>query len=334
LDHARRLFTAMKFFIHSPDKNGFVDGCLQHMVLDGFPNLVSSEAEADVCLAPVSRHAGFEFGSLPSKPYVILDFLEYEWRAVNDVRYSHFLGENTAEFERWLSPEWRRLCESVSGNKPIAYFKRELHASDLFIPTVHPIDWPCMQEIPPVQSEEEYNARPIDVLFWWGYSHPSRPRLHADIFQGMADHGIEVFDNHEVWGAIDTPRKAWLSLYLPWYKRVPAATLMALQRQAKITVSMPGAGVKCFRTTGEASVGSLMALPNDDMAWSYPWTNRMNCIRMKRPPSEFGHLLHWSRGNEGNNAYGLYVAAQDTIKLYQRDTYIRDYVIPIIERAM
>lgn len=318
----------MKFFIHSPDKNGFVDGCLQHMVLDGFPNLVSSEAEADVCLVPVSRHAGFEFGSLPSKKYAILDFLEYEWRAVNDVRYSHFLGENTAEFERWLSPEWLRLCESVSGNKPIAYFKRELHASDLFIPTVHPIDWPCMQEIPPVQSEEEYNARPIDVLFWWGYSHPSRPKLHADIFEGMADYGIEVFDNHEVWGAIDT-RKAWLSLYLPWYKRVPAATLMALQRQAKITVSMPGAGVKCFRTTGEASVNSVMALPYDDLAWSFPWEHNGNCIRLS--DLVFSDLISTSRRND---LYPIYLNGVKATRRYIRDAYIRDYVLPKIEESI
>ena len=100
-------------------------------------------------------------------------------------------------------------------------------------------------------------------------------------------------------------------------------------RQSKITISMPGCGVKCFRH-GENCQDAIMAFPIDSLAWSYPWTEQ-NSIRFI-PFGAFAGSIH--RSIENSNLYELYCAATENGRNYRPETYLRRWVLANIERNL
>lgn len=168
------------------------------------------------------------------------------------------------------------------GNGIKAYFYREWFAEyerpDLPFPllpfelvgylwTNHPKDkkqWP-------VQTEAEFNARPLDILFAQSLNQLSRIELHNALKS--------------------RPRTSVTDLRQPG-TRLPADEWMDKQATAKITVALEGAGVKCC-STYEAPVNSVMAMSDIRMHESYPWLDGINCIRLRyeRNKGE-GSLVH------------------------------------------
>lgn len=320
----------------SPDLQGRIDGTISANLLSGFPDQSSSRHDCDVVLVPISLFHDFKFNPLLrdiNKPWVLIDYLEYEWCC----DMSHFIGRNTREC-RWLSPAWWEFDEFAKEHPPAMYFKRELLSREV-TDRIKPIDWPCYIGQPPVQSEDEFNARPIEVFFSWGFSHPSRPRMHAQIFHAMTTHSIGVISElNQFEHYFRSPcARTWASVFTPWYARSPIERVIWFQQRSKISVSLPGAGKKCFRHA-EAPVATIMALQDDYLAWSYPWIDGSNCIRLA---ADHGSSVDDSVAFEDledatkrADLYQIYLRSQETIDKYRTKPYINQYVIPLIQNAL
>lgn len=325
----------MRTHVLSPDAHGQIDGTIAANLLSGFPDQSSSRHDCDVILVPISRFADFQFNPALKeidKPWVLIDYLEYEWLYAFAVQGTHLLGKNTRDC-RWLSPAWWDFCDFVKDRPPVMYFKRELLATDVS-ERVKPIDWPCYMPSTPFQSEEQFNERPIEVFFSWGFSHPSRPRLHAQIFEAMTTHGIGVISETDQFdGYFKGPcARTWASIFSPWYTRKPISDIAWYQMRSKLSVSLPGCGKKCFRHA-EAPVGTIMALNHDDLAWSFPWTHGDNCIRTSNVAA-YQRFVDLDEATKRSDLYKIYVRSQETIELYRTKPYVQNYVIPTIAAAL
>src|ERR1700752_4518532 len=98
----------MKVFIQSPDDKGRINGTIQEHLLNYFPNRMSSPSSADVCIVPISFFSDYKINPKLLEiqiPWVMLDFMEYEWCYFNEGESTHLFGRNTKEC-RWLNPNW------------------------------------------------------------------------------------------------------------------------------------------------------------------------------------------------------------------------------------
>lgn len=319
----------MKFFILSPCVSGHIDHVLQSQLLRFLP--LSSASAADFIVVPISFPPNFVVNPALyriSKPIVLIDMSENGWEwdqetnnvlgtGITDGRFAHLSGSAWEEFDRF-----------VRDHQPVIQFKRELKLSDK-APRLMPIEHLCYTDpLPPVVSKQDFDARPIEIAHVWGHSHPSRVTLHADIFRAMANMGISVISNL---GHFDAHLKhepnprTWASIYTPWFSRSPMADVFRLYSRSKICVSLWGAGKKCFRSA--EIVNSTMALPFDELAWSFPWLHRQNCIRINSR-NAFGDLEYATCHPD---LYDIYVAGQENLDRYRAPRYISEYFIPSVE---
>lgn len=311
----------MKTFIVNPNVTGAIDPNITNQVLRYFPN-VATQHHADVVIVPVVYQPNFTFSQeLESlkKPIVLLDYTEYgwDWSGTENV-----LGRgNTTSYGHLNQKGYQELDEWASRTKFLVHFKRELLRKDV-TENLIPCDFTCYLPKEPVQTKEEFNARPIEVMHQWGYSHDLRRKLHGEIFAKAQEFGYNVIDHPED----KIEGRTWATFHTPYYRRWPQSQVQDWCRKSKITVSLPGAGVKCFRSA-EAPNASVMALPNDDLAWSYEWTHGLNCIR----------LLGWDRAwnmfyyQDTPALYEIYVNSQETIDLYRSENYVNNYLIQNIK---
>ena len=295
--------------IISPDASGQIDCALKQNLLDRMPE------DLPVAIVPISYFPNYKFVAPLTNYYVLMDFLE-----------PHPHNDEMDKFWSW-----------VIHNPPLLTFRRELREKHVTT-TVKPIEWPCLLTVPPVVTKDEYDRRPIDVLFVWGYSSLDRPRLHGEIWsEGMVKHGLTVIDN---WEDIDVAKiggegkpnwnKVWVTIYSPWYRRKPIEKIVELMSQAKITVSLPGNGKKTFRDT--ESVGTLMARHDDDMAFAFPW-DTTNSIKLL-PELEFHDLLNAVRNQELYELHDRYLKGQENIVRYRPHPYVHEYIVPEIKKLL
>jgi hypothetical protein len=327
----------MKIAIISPDENGTIDGVV-HNILQFLPNKVEYINDADVVIVPITRLDNFKFAKnlhRINKPWVLVDFCEYGWDWKQD--FTHYFGFNTQQFGHFkekYNDEWETFDNWVQKCPPIAEFKRELvQASDHPWPT-YPIEYPCLftGESKP-QSKEEYLNRPIEVMYFWGRSHEERVSLHAKMFNHSRN-GIELVSRfeHIEPNFNDVPpgkRRVWCSILQPHYDRIDIGKVMRYNGMAKLSISYPGAGVKCFRHS-EVTHNSLMVLPHDNLQWSYPWIDGENCVRVNfnTALNQVEDALHWDK------LYDTYVAGLETNNKYRIQPYISDYIIPTIQKHL
>jgi hypothetical protein len=319
------------FYIQSPDGAGQIDGTLNHNLLRFFPNQVS-RSQAEVVIVPISMFHNYTFnGELNSihQPIVIVDFIEYEW--CWDEPDTHVLGRNTKSC-RWLNkPSWHQLDDWAASRNITMYFKRELLKKDV-TDRIKPIEWACYLPGGHLHSRDEFNRRPLEVYNVWGYSNPSRAEMHADIFRGINTNGLAVvseFDMYDRYFASGAHTRTWMSVFSPHFMRRNIFDLMRFQEAAKLTVSLPGAGQKCFRST-EAPVSSIMAMQEDNRAWSFDWTHGHNCIRLPKG-GEFAAL---EAATHRDDLFDIYMRSLDTIDRYRGQRYVNDYLLPLIQTSL
>lgn len=318
----------MKLSILSPDATGKIDGTVQHQILDRLPNKVSLE-EADVVIVPVSYFPRIRFNPRLRdirKPYVLLNFCEYG--SVWKMDRSLFIGrDDEAVYD---CEEWEYFAGWVRANPPALTFQRELLQADS-CSTILPIEFLCHLEHYPVQKAEEYNARPIEVSFCWGFSHESRPRLHGEIFRAMSTHGIGVisdWDQFHPHFSNNPPARTWFTHHSPWYARKPMADIMWLNERSKIGVSCYGNGRKSFRSAEMRS--TIMAMPEDNLCWSFPWVHGQNCLKF-RDGHEFEDLEEFTHRDD---LYDIYVAGEENLDRYRPNRYIHEYLLPAIQSIL
>lgn len=327
----------MKVFLISADANGHTDGVTYGQLLSKLP-LTDRLESADVVVINAVCHGGYKFNhdlnKVRGKKLVLIDYLEYGWnwdfRKENRIGYGNLCPcTHTGD----QLNEWGTLDLFIRENPPILTFKREL-LLDQVSDTMIPIDF--LAEGPAVRraSEAEFDARPLDVFYCWGYSHPDRPRVHGEIFAAMGNAGINVVDHPDMLGRGSSqvfPTGTWMTLFKPYYLRRPMSEIYALQRQAKFAINLRGAGVKCFRSS-EAPIDTIMATGVDPLAYSYPWIDHLNCVQMPAG-KEVGTLMSVLRMHR-SEAYTIYLNCQENIDRYRAENYIPNYVLANIEKRL
>lgn len=270
----------------------------------------------------ISRPGGYVFNEEIKSldKYILVNGEELGWDGRHDI--THFFGKNSHEFgDGYNTDEWRKLDDFVSSKPPLITFTRELLKADEN-ETNKPIEYPALYSVP-LQSKQEFDNRPLEVFFNWGLSNPSRPKLHGDIFSKCDKYGYIVYDNL---AALDgflqhesNPRK-WLTVHTAWYARYPMGNVIAINGLAKISVSLFGAGRKCFRSS-EAPVNSIMALPYDNLAWSFDWVSSVNCFRLQEPISNYVGWLNVLL--KCGDIYDIYCNGVETSNKYFLPNYLQ-----------
>lgn len=301
-----------------------------HSRTDGSMHSMLERVKSKYPIVIVSRVDGFIFNKalkLPDK-YILVDAVEMGWDW-DSSSGTHFFGKNTHKYQNLFGTnEWDKLETFVYKHPPLVYFKRELlkeDATEYYRPIEYPATHSCTQH-----TIEEYNSRPIEVFFNWGLSNPMRPKLHGEIWSKMNNLGYIVCDNllniNEFIKEESNPRK-WLTVNTPHYARFPVEDILNVNGISKLSVCLWGAGRKCFRTTGESPLNSVMITPEDDMAYAYQWIDGINCVKIKNIDNAVNEIETATRRTD---LYNLYVNGRETCAKYDIRQYISNYLEPII----
>jgi len=231
-------------------------------------------------------------------------------------------------FPRYYNNDWIKFDNWVKENPPKIIFKRELLKKDVS-DTIKPIEYPCIIAPWPVQSKEEFNSRPIDYFQYWGRSNEHRLRIHGEIWLDAYKRGYQVCDN--LYYVTDYLRnehgKKAISLWIPHYARTDISSLMSINNLSKLSLSWEGAGQKCFRTSGEAGVNSVLVMHKNNLAWAHDW-NETNCILV-----ENGKEIEGIEAALANpNLYEIYKKCVENTDRYRTGRYISEYIMPLINK--
>jgi hypothetical protein len=296
--------------IYLANATGETDGSMHSMLLN-----VGSRLP----IVLVSRPNEFKFNEqlLSLTDYVLVDCCEYGHDV--EITDTHFFGKNTDE-KFFGGEEWKKFDEWVANHPPRLYLKRELLLKDVS-DTVKPIEYAAWFPPPEVQSEEEFNKRPLEVMFSWGYSSEYRRQLHGKIWTDAHKYGYMVCDNlfyiQKFLEQEENPKK-WLSVNISHYVRHPMPDILNIQGLSKVSISMPGAGRKCFRHS-ESPLNSVMAMANEGFAWSFDWADGYNCI-MFDIGDEIKLINRWLE-NRPKDLYEIYRNGVDNVRRYYLPNY-------------
>lgn len=300
-----------------------------HPTTDGVAFNMLSRIETSIPIVLVARANDFKFNEdlYRLDKYILVCFTEYGWQWNGT---PHTWGVNSEQFDFLQGDEWKKFDEFVSKKPPILTFKRELIKGFVTYNT-KPIEYPNWQPEIPVQPKDEYERRPISVFNFWGRSSEYRVKFHAEIWENSSIRGYSVCDNpYYLHSFLSEERgEKWVSLNIPHYARLPIESILQINGRSKLSVSMHGAGKKCFRSTGESPVNSCMFMQSDNLAWAYEWVNGVNCIKAKKELTDFtvGYLY---RALDDPNLYDIYVKSVETANKYRIEPYINNYLLPII----
>lgn len=315
----------MKLFVMSSDAGGDRNPIVEAGVIRHLPQVFELQ-DADAVVVPICYCHDYHFNTkLESirKPVILIDFMEYGWDAGQ--KENLFGGGWLNQFGHINSDEWQKLDEWVSSLGQTLRFKRELFERDRYDWRL-PIEFPCLLEIPATESFEVFASRPIEVFYNWGYSHPIRQKMHGRIFSSAIHLNAHIVDGWEQ----KLERNTWVTIHTPHYQRVALHEVMRWQHRSRASISLPGAGVKCFRSS-EAPVGCVPVMLEDNLAWSYPWVDGENCIRVYKD-CHIARLAEIVR--DTHRIYDIYVKSQETIRLYEQSRYVKDYVVKSIEERL
>lgn len=320
------------FRVQSPDAEGRIDPPVER-ILRELP-------QGDyVTIVPVTRLDCFRFAGGIKGPWVLWDHSEFGWDW--DQRTGYVWGETRLNHPWFQTDEWRKFDQFVHDHPPIATFQRELRASE-----VTANRFPCeylnfMPRVTP-DTREQFNARPIDVCFQWGRSSESRVRLHANIFRQSSYLGYQVVSEvehieHEI---REGKRNLWATIHTPHYARRSMPEVQRMFAQSKIVVSMAGCGQKTFR--GGEIPNSIIAFPKDELAMGVFYQNGANCIRLSTGlgPDSITHerenveVHELAAALKREGLYEMYLGAVEVADHLRPERYLREYVIPKVEKAL
>lgn len=278
--------------------------------------------------------------SLKGKPYIICDYIELGWQW--NRKETLIVGTNCDKFPDVCQSGWEELGDFIRDNPPILYFKRELLEKDRTA-TMIPIEYVNLQPLFPAQSKDEFDKRPLSVFHYWGRSSDSRLMAHAEFWRNAAKKGYSVCDNIYYLNAfmqdeINQPNK-WVTMNIPHYSRVEMKYIMEVNGISKLSLSLPGAGVKCFRNCGESLCNSVMIMPEDNLSWSLPFEHGVNCIQFPINGDVTSIKSEWDicgaieTALKRTDLYEIYLKGLDAAKYYQIDNYIKNYLEPLINNA-
>lgn len=320
----------MKIHIIGADAR-HVNPIIRQSLLNHLTPQVGSIAHADVVVVPLVDTVGYTFNpqlhniSFLGKKWVLLDYIEY---GANKSPKHAFGDGSTMAVMGDRHEEWLKLDSFIQSHRPSAYFKRELRL-DYADASILPLEFPStvMRHTP--QDKATFDARPIEVFNVWGYSNDIRPYAHCQILQ-TANASGRPFCTDVRHLKYECRGRTWVSHHSPYYDRVQISTILEWQAKAKISVSLPGCGVKCIRH-GEAASTSIMAMVDDGARWSFPWEHHVNAIVIDTANHISGWLEHFSRVDA---LYDIYRAGLENHDRYISDRYANEYIIPKIKERL
>jgi hypothetical protein len=295
--------------IYLANATGETDGSMHSMLLN-----VGSRLP----IVLVSRPNEFKFNEqlLSLTDYVLVDCCEYGHDV--EITDTHFFGKNTDE-KFFGGEEWKKFDEWAANHPPKLYLKRELLKKDVS-ELVQPIEYAAWFEPPPLVDINDFKNRPLSVFYSWGYSSEKRRVLQGKIWTEAHKHGYMVCDNLYYLNKFmehETNPKKWGAFHIPWFSRHPMPDLLQVQGLSKLSISMGGAGLKCFRSA-ESPLNSIMCLPNDDYSWTYEWEHGENCLRFSEENAveEIANFLN------RDDLYRIYVHGVANARQYYLPNYI------------
>jgi hypothetical protein len=308
--------------IISPDKSGRIDPVV-YDILKG----VTSE----IPIVPITRLDNFQFNEELRKcdKWIAANYVEFDW----DFKWQHgtpVFGKNAHLYtDKFNGDEWDKFIDFANSKPPVLTLQRELLLSDVS-ETVVPIDYPCWHPVPPTETKEQFDNRLISATNIWGLSHEDRKRVHGEIWVKSGKHNYVVCDNISNLSPFlqnEQTKSKWVSQNTPWYSRYPMEDIMEITGMSKITLSLPGAGKKCFRMS-EASINSVMYKWEDNIAYAYQWEGGKNCIT-SLPPYEVQSIYD---ALSYPNLYEIYCEGVEVCRKYFLPTYIENYINPMLNK--
>lgn len=299
------------------DKNSVTDGSAYDLL---------SRVNTDKTIVLVAWSEKYEFNPALLRikgGYILCCFCEYGWDA--NLAVTHVWGENSSLFPRYYNNDWVKFDNWVKENPPRILLKRELLKKDANEKRV-PIEYPARTKSSP-ESRDQFNNRPISVFNYWGRSHEGRLILHGNIWIEAPKNGYSVCDNiYQLNQFLQDGEwsQRWVTLAIPHYARQPIETVLQVNAVSKISISMPGAGHKCFRHC-ESSSNAVMAMEKKELAWAYDW-NETNSIQFEIG-NEIPTILEALKKED---LYEIYLRGVDNCRKYYIDDYVRDYLEPLI----
>lgn len=328
----------MKVFILSPDSQGRIDPPVFDL-LRQIPERTMGIHDADVVVVPVTRLPDFKFNPALNdlkKPWVLVDFWEqgWNWSAKTSVQFGrNFMQHGSSEDIE--NPEWRKFDDFVRQKPPIMRFQRELLEQDRDDKT-QPVEYVSHLTDYGMSTKDEFKARQMDCLYNWGRSSEYRMALHGAIFQFAGKFGYEVISEWNHIPLVTARSKKWASVHVPHYARIDVKEVQKHNLQSKIGIVMNGCGKKVFRT-GEICQDLVMAIQSDNLAWSIPWTDGHNCLRLNIDSMESSQYEAAIKKicNAVMNIdwlYEIYCNAMATAREYHFETYLRRQIVAKIEK--
>lgn len=322
----------IKIFILPSDANQNLDPTLSKTMLNFIPNRVSSMGEADVVLTVASYFHGYKFNEAlrrVSKPLILMNYLEFGWDWLDT--QSNVLGAGNLKKCSFLNTEdYTKLDDWIKDSPPKLEFSRELYMRDYIPGKRIPCEWLCYLPAVPaarLHTKEQFDARVFAFFHLWGLSNPMRQELHGDTFKNAQKCGYNILDNlaHEQ----HLEKFNVVSIYSPHFARASMENILRWQHRSKISVNLWGCGRKNFRL-GESVVDCIMALPTDNMAWSYDFVHGENCIRL-RPDYLLDDLLVATRRDD---LYRIFLGSQEIADKYRSENWVRDYFMKQLEAVL
>ncbi len=296
---------------------------------DGPAHKLLSQVNSPIPIVLMSRTHRFKFNEelLKLGSYILCEFSEMGWNW--NLTETHVWGKNTEKFPQFHDEEYKKFDDWVAANPPVFTFTREILSKDITENNV-PIDYPCWYNVPDPVSEKEFNNRPISCFYFWGRSHEARVKLHGRMWTEATEKGFSICDNLSYLDKfmLEEEGRKIISVWMPHYGRIDIKQLLSINNMSKLSIAMPGAGWKTFRHC-EASFNSVMIKWVDDLAWSFPWVSRENCI------AAMGgfEIEAIERTLESANIYEIYKAGVANCKKYQIDNYVK-HIESIIHKTI
>ena len=321
----------MKLHVLSPAADGWIDPPTDSLFRQ-LPNK-SELAAADAVLVPISFKHDFKFDErlgdkLNGKKWVLSDWSEFGWQW--DQQQGFLWGRDRIEHPAFRDhAEYQKFDQFVRDNPPVLTFQRELLEKDR-TDKLLPIEYLSWLPEHGNDTKDDFLKRPLEVSYYWGRSSEWRVQMQGDIFAEAAARGFDVltqFDHVDKAIQDNANSKKWLAVFTPHYSRIRVEDIQYIVRKSKVTIIMPGAGIKTFRH-GEHCGDAIMALRNDRLAWAYPWTAVQNCLN-----AEFAWTI-WSDLQDQDRLYDIYVAAMENARNYRPAEYLRRWVNGNIERVL
>jgi hypothetical protein len=291
---------------------------------------VVKDVNSEIPLVLVTRLNNYVFNEelLSLDKYVLVNLGEFGWDFKWD--YTPVFGTKDSNYSNLFpGEEWTKFNDFVKGNPPVLILQREILKRDV-TDKIKPLSYPCYQPVYETHTREQFNARGIELMHYWGRSSEERMWFQGNAYNHATKAGIEIVDNlYYLQGFLNERKeRIWVTVHIPHFARVDISQVLHINGMAKIALSMPGCGKHCFRD-GEVPVNSVMVLQDNDVAFPFEWEHGVNCIRYKGvdPIPAIEEAL------KRDDLYDIYLKGLETIDKYRSHNYNK-YIEQLIKEAL